>query len=60
MNGSVECLAFPLLVQAAFGTCSQAFGPFQGVLVNVNDCVDLVTSVITAKRVSDNTHSSKA
>ncbi|CAB1099187.1 unnamed protein product [Ectocarpus sp. CCAP 1310/34] len=37
--------------EAAFGTCSKAFGPFQGYLVNVNDCVDLVTSAITAKRV---------
>ncbi|CBJ29255.1 conserved unknown protein [Ectocarpus siliculosus] len=36
---------------AAFDTCSKAFGPFHGILVNVNDCVDLVTSVITAKRV---------
>ncbi|CAM9184652.1 unnamed protein product [Ectocarpus sp. 12 AP-2014] len=37
--------------EAAFGTCSKAFGPFQGILVNVNDCVDLVTSAIKAKRV---------
>ncbi|CAM9779648.1 unnamed protein product [Ectocarpus sp. 12 AP-2014] len=37
--------------EAAFDACSKAFGPFQGILVNVNDCFDLVTSVITAKRV---------
>ncbi|CAM9959026.1 unnamed protein product [Ectocarpus sp. 13 AM-2016] len=37
--------------EAAFDACSKAFGSFQGILVNVNDCVGLVTSVITAKRV---------
>ncbi|CAM9243873.1 unnamed protein product [Ectocarpus sp. 12 AP-2014] len=37
--------------EAAFGTCSKASGPFRGILVNVNDCVDLVTSAIAAKRV---------
>ncbi|CAM9892349.1 unnamed protein product, partial [Ectocarpus fasciculatus] len=37
--------------EAAFDACSKAFGPFQGILVNVNDCIDLVISVITAKRV---------
>ncbi|CAM9686307.1 unnamed protein product [Ectocarpus fasciculatus] len=56
-DGTVVVVAVPRWLsdgevwEAAFDTCSKAFGPFQGVLVNVNDCVDLVTSVVTAKRV---------
>ncbi|CAN0449180.1 unnamed protein product, partial [Ectocarpus sp. 8 AP-2014] len=36
----------------AFRTCSEAFGPSQGFLINVNDCVNLITTVVSAKRVS--------
>ncbi|CAN0191442.1 unnamed protein product, partial [Ectocarpus fasciculatus] len=35
----------------AFRTCSEAFGPAQGFLVNINDCVNLITTVVSAKRV---------
>lgn len=40
------------LVQAAFDACSKQFGPLNGILSNSNDCIDLVTSTIAAKRVS--------
>ncbi|CAN0391060.1 unnamed protein product [Ectocarpus sp. 12 AP-2014] len=36
----------------AFRTCSEAFGPSQGFLINVNDCVNLITTAVSAKRVS--------
>lgn len=37
--------------QVAFKACSEAFGPQKGILVNDNDCIDLITA-ISAKRVS--------
>eukprot|EP00752_Nemacystus_decipiens_P004608 g4207.t1 len=37
--------------EVAYNTCFKTFGPSQGFTVNTNDCVDLVTSAIAAKRV---------
>lgn len=45
-------ICFFRLVQAAFNACSKKFGALNGILSNHNDCIDLVTSTIAAKRVS--------
>eukprot|EP00752_Nemacystus_decipiens_P004609 g4208.t1 len=37
--------------EVAYHTCFKTFGPSKGFTVNTNDCVDLVTSAIAAKRV---------
>ncbi|CAN0293213.1 unnamed protein product, partial [Scytosiphon promiscuus] len=36
--------------EVAFDVCSNAFGPLQGVLINTNNCVDLVTDAVAAER----------
>lgn len=38
--------------QEAFHSCSEAFGPVQGFLIDNADCVDLIVTAISEKRVS--------
>lgn len=42
-----------LLLQAALKVCLDVFGPSQGVLVELTDCLDLATAAIREKRVTE-------